>query len=150
MTSSSVTRGGSSPPIGLKSMQNCTSLELLRSIFAQKMKTAPPPPPKGFGCRSCEGVAVTRPEEPFEFPISAEKSVSLLVKTIFVFLEITYFWAEKPFEFPISAEKSVSILDKLFESYSSAMKIRVKVTYSCLTLSEKYPPPFSKSWLGAW
>ena len=29
------------------------------------------------------------------------------------------------------------------------MKIRVKVAYSCLTLSKKPPPPFSKSWLRA-
>ena len=50
--------------------------------------------------------------------------------------------AEEPFQFPISAEKSVSISDKLFESDSKAMKIRVKVAYSCLTLSKKPPPPF--------
>ena len=101
------------------------------------MKTAPPP--KGFGWRSWEGVAVIRPEEPFEFPISPEKSLSISVKTFF--LEITCFWAKKPFEFPISAEKSVSISDKPFESDSRSMKIRVKVAYSCLTLSKKPPPP---------
>ena len=41
---SSVARegGGSSPPIGLKSMQNTTFLVLLRPIFAPKMKKAPP------------------------------------------------------------------------------------------------------------
>ena len=103
------------------------------------MKTAPPP--EGIWWRSCEGVAVIRAEEPFEFPISAEKSVSISVKP-FLFLEITCFWAEKPFQFPISAEKSVLILDTPFESDSKAMKIRVKVTYSCLTLSKKPPPPF--------
>ena len=67
------------PPIGLKSMQNRTFSVLLRPIFAQEMKTAPPPP-EGIWCRSCEGVAVIRPEEPFELPISAEKSVSILDK----------------------------------------------------------------------
>ena len=84
-----------------------------------------------------------RPEEPCEFPISAEKSVSISVKTfffIFIF-EIICFWAKKPFEFPISAKKAVSISDKPFESDSRAMKIWVKVAYSCLTLSKK-PPPF--------
>ena len=55
---------------------------------------------------------------------------------------MTCFWAEKPFQFQISAEKFVSISDKLFESDSKAMKIRVKVAYSCLTFSKKPPPPF--------
>ena len=119
-------------------MQNLTFLVLLRPIFAQKMKTAPPP--EGIWCRRCKGFVVIRPEEPFEFPISAEKSVSISVKTFF-FLEITCFWAENPFEFPILAEKSVSISDKPFESDSRAMEIRVKVAYSCLTLSKKPPPP---------
>ena len=32
--------------------------------------------------------------------------------------------------------KTVSISDKLFESDSKAMKIRVKIAYSCLTLSK--------------
>ena len=55
-------------------------------------------------------------------------------------VEIIWFWAEKPFEFPISAEKSVTISDQPFESDSTAMKIRVKVAYSCLTLSKKRRP----------
>ena len=46
---------------------------------------------------------------------------------------------EEPFEFPILAEKSVSISNKTFESDSRAMQIRVKVAYSCLTLSKKAP-----------
>ena len=49
----------------------------------------------------------------FEFPISAEKSLLILVKTFF-FLETTWFWAKKTFEFPISAEKSLSISEKTF------------------------------------
>ena len=92
-----------------------------------------------------------RAEEAFKFPILAEKSVSISVKIssffFLFFLEITCFWAEKPFQFPISAEKSVSISVKPFESDSKAMKIRVKVVYSCLTLSN--PPLLSKSWLRA-
>ena len=106
-------------------------LVVLRPIFAEKMKTAPPP--KEFGCRSCEVVAVIRPEKSFEFPILAEKFVSVLVKTFF--LEITCFWAEKPAEIS-------SISDKPCDSDSSTMKIRVKVACSCLTLSKK-PPSFS-------
>ena len=118
-------------------MQNRTFLVLLRPIFAEKME----PPPKGFRCQRSEVVAVIRPEEPCEFPISAEKSVSISVKTFF-FLEITCIWAKKLFKFPISAEKLVSISDIPCESDSRAMKIRVKVAYSCLTLSKMPPPLF--------
>ena len=54
-------------------------------------------------------------EKTLEFPITAEKSVSISVKTFFFFfLETTWFWAEKTLEFPISAEKSVSISLKTF------------------------------------
>ena len=80
VTDSCVARGARDSPIGLKSMQNHSFLVLLRPIFAQKMKTSP---------RSCEGVAVIRAEEPFEFAISAEKAVSISVKAFF--LEITCF-----------------------------------------------------------
>ena len=45
----------------------------------------------------------------------AEKSVSILVKTFFFFLETTWFWAKKTFKFPISAEKSLSTLVKTSE-----------------------------------
>ena len=65
-------------------------------MFAQKMKTAPP---KGFGCRSCEGVAV----------IQAKNRLNFGENLLFFFLEIICFWAEKPFDFPIPAEKSLSI-----------------------------------------
>ena len=77
--------GGSSLPIGLKSTQNRTFLVLLRSIFAQKMKTAPP---KGFGSRSCGGgLADIRPKIRLNFG-----------ENLF-FWEITCFWTKKPFEF---------------------------------------------------
>ena len=75
-----------------------------------------------------------RPEEPCEFPIWLKFGEDF-------FFEITCFWAEKPFEFPILAEKSLLISEKLFESDLRAMKIWVKVAYSCLTLSTP-PPPF--------
>ena len=91
-------------------MQNRTFLVLLRPIFGEKMKTAPP---KKIGCRSCEVDAVIRPEKAFEFPILAEKSVSISMNTFF-FLEITWFRTEKAFEFLILAKKSVSILMNTF------------------------------------
>ena len=99
-------------------MQNRTFLVLLRPIFAQKMKTAPP---KRFGSRSSEVVAAIRPEELFEFVISAEKSVSISVKTFFFGDHL--FLGKKP---P--------------QSDSRAMKIWVKVAYSCLNLPKKPPP----------
>ena len=123
-------------------MLNRTFLVLLRPIFGEKMKTAPP---KEIGCRSCELDVVIRPEKAFEFPILAEKSVSISVKTsfFFFFLEITCFWAEKAFKFPILAEISVSILRinriKPCDSDSRTMKIRVKVVCSFLTFSKKPP-----------
>ena len=60
----------------------------------------------------------------------------------FFLLEITCFWAEKSFEFSLSAGNSASISDKPFESDSKAMRIRIKVALSCLTLSKKAPPFF--------
>ena len=77
-------------------------------IFGEKMKTAPP---KEIECRSCEVDVVMRPEKAFEYPLLAEKSVSISVKTFFFFffLEITGFWAEKAFEFPSFPTNSVSI-----------------------------------------
>ena len=62
------------------------------------------------------------PEEPFEFPISAKKPVSISVETFFL-------------RSPVFGRKI------LLTSDSRTMKIRVKVANSCLTLSKK-PPPF--------
>ena len=56
-------------------------------------------------------------------------SVSISVKTFFFGDHL------------ILGKKSASIYDKPFESDSKSMKIRVKVAFSCLTLSKK-PPPF--------
>ena len=86
--SSSVARGGGGRgrarafPIGLWSMESLTFLVLLRPIFGEKLKTAPPPP-KEIGCRSCEVHVVIRSEKALEYPILAEKSVSISVKTFF-------------------------------------------------------------------
>ena len=96
-------------------MQNPTFLEHLRPILAPKMKTAPP---KGFGSRSREGVAVMRPEELLEFVISAEKSVSILVKSFF--FEDHLVLGEKPFEFEISAEKSISTSLAVFLTFQKS------------------------------
>ena len=131
-------------------MQNRTFLVLLRPIFAQKMKTAPP---KRFGNRSSKVVAAIRPEEPLEFVISAEKSVSVSVKTFFfsgdhLFLEgksatISDFGGKILLNFG----EDFFFGDHLFwgekppQSDSRAMKIWVKVAYSCLNLLKKPPPP---------
>ena len=70
------------------------------------MKTAPPS--KGFGRRSCEGVALIRPEEQFEFPISAEKSVSISVEiTCFLFFLSIFFFGDHLF----SGGRTVRISD---------------------------------------
>ena len=71
-------------------------------------------PPKEIGCRSCEVDVVIWPEKPFEFPIWAEKSVSISVKTSFFFWRSPVFGLKISFEFPISAEISVSISVKSF------------------------------------
>ena len=63
-------------------MQNRKFLVLLRPIFGEKLKTAPP---KEIGCRSCEVDVVIRYERAFEFPILADKSVLISVKTFFFF-----------------------------------------------------------------
>ena len=88
-------------------------LLLFRPIFGEKLKTAPP---KEIECRSRQVDVVIRCEKVFEFPILAEKSDSISVKTFF-FLETTCFWAEKSFEFPILAKNSDSILVKTFFFY---------------------------------
>ena len=61
-------------------MQNRTFLVLLKPIFGERLKTAPP---KEIGCWSCEVQVVIRPEKASEFRISVEKSVSISVKTFF-------------------------------------------------------------------
>ena len=119
-------------------MQNCTFLVLLRPIFVEKMKTAPPP--KEIGCRSCEVDVVIRPEKAFEYPLPAEKSVSISVKTFF--FRSPVFGLKKRLNFRVFREIPSQFSDKPCGSDSRTMKIRVKVVCSFLTLS-KDPPPFS-------
>ena len=131
-------RGARAPPIACKLAY--AKSHVFRGFEAEFCSKNENNPPKGFGCRSCEVVAVIRPEKSFEFPILAEKFVSISAKTFF--LEITCFWAENPFEFPILAEISMFCVILNQGSDSRTMKIRVKVACSCLTLSRKPPPPF--------
>ena len=123
------------------------------------MKTAPP---KRFGCRSSKVVAAIQPEEPFEFVISAEKSVLISVKTFLFFFGDHLFLGGKSatisdFGGKIRLNFGEDLLffgDHLFlgekppQSDSRAKKIWVKVAYSCLNLPKK-PPPFTKSGLRA-
>ena len=145
--------GGSSSPIGLWSMQNRTFLVLLRPIFCEKLKIAPPPHRK------------TAPLQRLNFRFWPKNQFQFRRRPFFLFfLETTWFWAEKTFEFWISAEKSVSISAKTFfffflrppgfgrkkpsnfreissefsdkpcETDSRTMKIQVKVVCTFLTL----------------
>ena len=148
-------------------MQNRTFFVLLRAIFGEKLKTAPP---KEIGSRSCEEHVVIRSEKALEFRMLAGKSVLISVKTFFFFLfgdhlslvrknvwisefgrkislnfgedlfilETTCFWSEKTFEFPRNFRE---LSDKPCDSDSRAMKIQVKVVCTFLTLSKKPPPP---------
>ena len=122
------------PPIGLRSMQNCTFLVLLRPNFGEKLKTAPPP--KEIGCRSCEVHVVIR----------SEKSVSISMKTFFFFWRSPVFGQTKHLNFRAFREVLSQVSDKPCDSDSRRTKIiRVKVVCSFLTYSKK--PPFFKSWL---
>ena len=94
-------------------MQNGTFLVLLRPIFGEKLKTAPPP--KEIGCRSCVVHVVIRPEKALEFPIWLENESQFRWRPYFFFFSVTTcFWAEKTLEFPILAGKWVSISVKTF------------------------------------
>ena len=165
---SSVAKGGSSSPIGLKSMQNSTCLGFLMLIFAPKMKTAPP---TGFGSRSCEGIAViwTRIVEFFGSAAHPKSVKTFFVflflwtspefrwknslnfgEDLFFFLEITSFQLEKPFElqwrlFFFFLEITFRILtEKAPQSNSRLIKIWVKFVYGCIKLPKKPPPHFCK------
>ena len=136
-------------------MQNRTVLVLLRPIFGEKLKIAPP--------------SKNSPPQTFEFPILAEKSVSKSVKTFFFFLrspefvrkkrlnfrfwpknqsqnrwrpffffEITWIWAEKRLKFRDFREML---------PWCSKKPCDTDLHFSH---SFKIAPPFSKSWLRAW
>ena len=157
-------------------MQNCTFLVLLRPIFAEKMKTVPPP--KKFGCWSREVVAVIRPEKPFNFRFWPKNPSQFRWRPFFFwrtpvfglkdrlnfrvrpksssqfrwrpfFFEITCFWAEKPLYF--------WFWPKYLCFVWFLIKILIQEQWNfgqgCLQLShsfKKAPPPFFKSWLRAW
>ena len=74
-------------------------------------------------------------EKTFEFPISAEKSVSISVKT-FVFWRPADFGRKKRLNFRGFREISSQFSDKPCETDSRTMKIRVKVVCTFLTLSK--------------
>ena len=78
-------------------MQNRTYLVLLRPIFGEKLKIAPP----------------HRKTAPLKRSNFGQK-ISLKIGEDLFFLEIIWIWAEKTFEFPILAEKSVSKSVKTF------------------------------------
>ena len=101
-----------------------------------------------------------RPENPPEFPISAENSLAISVMTFF-FLDITCFRPEKPLEFPISAGKSLwtfapqlvhliqaginfSWLRALLEFIQNKLLVPPKI-YFCPP-----PHPVTLSWRRAW
>ena len=66
------------------------------------------------------------------------------MKTFFFFFFFGdhLFLGEKTVWISDFGQNTVSILDDLYESDSRSMKIRLKVAYSCLTLSKKLPLPF--------
>ena len=101
--------GARAPPHWLVKYAKSHVFGAFKADFWWKIENSPPP--KEIGCRSCEVHVVILPEKAFKFPISAEKAVSILVKTFFL---TTCFWAVKTLEFPIWAEKSVSISVKTF------------------------------------
>ena len=102
-------------------MQNRTFLVVLRSIFSEKLKIASP--------------------QTFGFPSWAEKSVSKSVKTLFFFFwRPPDFGRKKPLNFRAFREISSQFSCKPCETDSRAMKIRVKVVCTLLTLSKKLPP----------
>ena len=145
-------------------MQNRTFLMLLRPIFCEKLKIAPPiekqPPLKRLNFRiwpKNQSQFRRRPffflettwiwaEKTFEFRISAEKSVSISAKTFFFVLETTWFWAEKTFEFP---RNFVWIFGQTvwnwFKNNENSGQGRLHYSHSFKIA----PPPFSKSWLRA-
>ena len=133
---SSIARGGGGAralPFGLWSMQNRTFLVLLRPISGEKWKTAPP---KGNWvpklCSTCRDSSW----KAFEFLISAEKPVSILVKTFFFFfLKTTCFWAEKTFEFPSFPKNSDSIFGQTVWFWFKNNENLGQVVCTFLTLS---------------
>ena len=137
-------------------MQNRTILVVLRPIFCEKLKIAPPH-------------WKTAPPQTFGFPIWAKNSASISAKTFFFFWIppdferkkplnfgfrpkiqpqfrrrpfFFFFWRppdferKKPLNFRAFREISSQFSDKPCETDSRALKIRVKVVCTLLTLSK--------------
>ena len=127
MASSEARRGGSSPPIGLWSMQNRTFLVVLRRIFCEKLKIAPPirkQPPSNVWISDLGGKNQSQNRwRPFFFgdhlilggkklwiPDFGRKiSLKSGEDLFFLFLETTWVWAVKTIEFSSFPRNSVSI-----------------------------------------
>ena len=126
---SSVARGGwggSSPPIGLWSMQNRTFLVLLRPIFCEKLKIAP-----HFGKQP----SLKR----LNFRIWSKNQSQFRWRPFF--LETTWFWAEKTFEFSSFPRNFVSIFGQTvwnsFKNNKNSGQGRLHFSHSF-----KVAPPF--------
>ena len=102
---SSVARGGSSPPIGLWSMQNRTFLVLLRPIFGEKLKTAPLQ--RKLGAKVVKYMSWFGLKKRLNFRFWPKNQSQFWWRLFF--LKISCFWAEKTFEFPSFPRNSVSI-----------------------------------------
>ena len=128
---SSVAGGGAGgglepPPIGLWTMQNRTFLVLLRPIFCEKLKIAPP-------------IGKQPPLKRLNFRIWPKNLTKFRWRSFFFFF---FFWRpphfgrKKPLNFRAFREISSQFSDKPCETYSRTMKIRVKVDCTFLTLSK--------------
>ena len=168
-TGSSVARGGgggSSPPHWLVKYAKSYVFGAFEAIFCQKLKIAPPhrnTAPSNvwnsvFGWKISLNFVKTFfflettwfwAEKPLEFPISAEKSASISVKTFFLGGGTTWFRVEKTFELPSFPRNSVLISGQTvrnwFKNNENSGQGRLYFSHSF-----KIAPPFSKPWLRAW
>ena len=153
-------------------MQNRTFLVLLRPIFGEKMKTAPPKeiwvPKLWSSCRDSAWKTVWTSDFGRKIRLNFGEDLFFYFWRSPVFglkkRSNFRFWPKNPSKFrwrpfffffwrsPVFGLKKRSNFrfwtKNLCDSDTRTMKIRVKVACSCLTLSKK-PPPFFKSWLRA-
>ena len=129
---------GSSPPIGLWSMQNRTCLVLLRPIFGEKMKTAPPQ--RKLGAEVVKYMSWIGLKKRLNVRFWPKKSSQFRWRPIFFFLETTCFWAEKTFEFPSlnSRTNRVILIQEQWKFGSRSFAV-----FSLFQKSPPPPPPFS-------
>ena len=160
---SSVARGGNSiPPIGLESMQNRTVSVLFRPMFAQKMKTIP------LGrdlvtklwriCRDSCGRTVLNFGEDLLFlwrsPVFGQKN-RFNFKIRLNFGEDFFFWRSPVcgrknrfnFRFPPKnlSQFRINRLNLIRKQWKFGSR-----SLTVVSLFQKSPPSFSKSWLRAW